>query len=447
MRKDSIIQKIYIWRNTNFKSYFDFELKWINLLLTLSLFCYFLVTKKLPVLFLISLMVFINVWLFGWKVLYVLLITTLIIITFFFVRKIIAEKILSSQNVIKKLKVIDITSNKVIASDLFFNQFEFKKPSNIQLDLYENIQIRAKIIKNFKPFNNLIKISLEQIEKIGTWDIRYYFFKYFNNLDPDYKEFTITLLFGFNFNLENPMILKIKELGVLHLIVVSGLHYLILFKTLKLLTNKFDKKGILIFVFLIIYFWFGKKQVSACRAISFILIWNYFPKKIFKKNFLFSKYKLLALIGIINLVWNPFLALKTGFWITYFLAFYWNSQNLKSKKWKIYLETTLISLFINLIFNNEISWSTFLFAPFLTALFECILILSLVLFWAVPIIILLNRIVFQIINILHFMNLSLLVELNSFFYHFIYLSLYSLLTKNFWNSKDLSRKKWWIKYN
>jgi len=209
-----------------------------------------------------------------------------------------------------------------------------------------------------------------------------------------------------------------KNVGVAHLLAISGMHVAVLVGIFKkvLYRCKESSKNILIALFLLFYAYIVNFSASILRVV-FVFILNVF-NKLFNINL--NGYQILFLTALIMLFINPFFIYQVGFiysFITVFSIIY-TQKYLKGKYIKdiliISFWAMLFTLPITISLNYEINLLTFftniVLIPFVTFLLYPLALISFVLPFLLPIFNLLtnimelfitnaNKISFLIINI------------------------------------------------
>ena len=236
-----------------------------------------------------------------------------------------------------------------------FNQFNYKKY------LYSNkiyYAFNATNIKLDKRNNNIIfKIKNNIVKRIENC-------KYF-------KKYLYIFLLSNKSYLEDNLYNSYKDLGLVHLICISGMHisYIIL------LLNKITKKNkIIIYILLLLYTVILNFSISILRCFLLYL----FKDVRDKFNIKLSDLKLLLIILFILLLINPFYIYNTAFIFSFTISFgiiiskeYINNPvklSIISFLYSIpilinnYFRVNFISVFINIIFIPFISYIIFPFS-------------------------------------------------------------------------------------
>ncbi len=129
-----------------------------------------------------------------------------------------------------------------------------------------------------------------------------------NIIDKEANSFSIALLIGVKIEMNKPLLNAYTQLGIIHIIAISGMHLDILFKSLTKITYHFPKNKFfeyVEFVLLIIIVWLycliANASPSIVRAsvfFSIFLIGNFFSKSNFTLNSIAGGILLLILINV-----------------------------------------------------------------------------------------------------------------------------------------------------
>ena len=229
-----------------------------------------------------------------------------------------------------------------ISENTNFNMFNYKKYLYSQRIYYMFNADSIKLVKKNKNILFTIKnLIVKRIEKC----------KYSK------KYLYVFLLSNKNF-LEDDLYSSYKNLGLVHLICISGMHisYIIM------LLNKLKTKKIFIYIFLILYMFLLNFSVSIVRCFLMYLLRN------LKLNI--SNEKLLLIIMLFLLVINPFNIYNIAFIFSFVISFglYYSKSKYSSLVaffYSIpilinnYFKINFISLLMNVIFIPFISYIIF----------------------------------------------------------------------------------------
>ncbi|MHA3825900.1 ComEC/Rec2 family competence protein [Mycoplasma sp. BRA285] len=379
-----------IWK---IKNIFNFRIMWINFFIIISLFSLMIATRNwyiaIPIFLLIIYVAIIDIK-FMWSVWLCLFILFL----FLNLHQFIYSRIwYVGKQIQGKFTVIDVTEKNVYIRDEWFRKLVVWKR-----DLYPDITIYSQFYavgklkemdyaSNYYQANNIYYILnvTEFTRADNWWNIRNIFFKHYLNIDLGYYKLIIPLLFGFSIQTNNEIVSNLKQMGAVHLIVVSGLHFATVFGLINLITKKIDKKMILSTFLIIIYFFFVKKSISVVRAFAFLLIQQFLMRK--KWHDKVSLHQILFWISFVYLLYSPKNVLNLGYWLSFILTFalvlYSQGQakleeeDPKKKRYaktiytlKIYIISWFLSVTIISVQQHSFSVLSFLYILFLTPIFQ-----------------------------------------------------------------------------
>lgn len=196
-----------------------------------------------------------------------------------------------------------------------------------------------------------------------------------DNLISDYYQ----LFFSNNKSFIEPEINDIfKQLSIVHLIVISGFHFNIMF---KIISNIFSfvrndyLKNTLIFLILYIFLASLNFSVPATKAFMVLLL-----RKLFEEKFQLKSLDALSITGVILLILKPYYLIDISFLLTFFISYVINllPKNIKEHKFKLnfVLYLFMIPLISNM--NYEISIFSFLYTIILTPVIISLYVLVLI---------------------------------------------------------------------
>lgn len=249
-----------------------------------------------------------------------------------------------------KTTLIDINSNS------------YYLPNNV-FKLENNHLLTKLWIQHEIHENHIVKVFDYKI--LNSYDFRYYYFKILWSLDKVYEQSVISILYGFGVNYNYGIIKTSKDLGIIHFLIISGMHFNILFAFLVFVFRK--KFTWIAYLLVIIYWLICYKSISVNRAFISLII-NKLVKKKFNisNDFLITFY--LTIIFTLNLK-----ILSSGFWLSFLLSFYlklWKSD----KKWIYYLmqyfNLWIISVSLQLIWQDKIYVSSWIISMVLSPIIE-----------------------------------------------------------------------------
>ncbi|MFV8475893.1 ComEC/Rec2 family competence protein [Mycoplasma sp. VS403A] len=310
---------------------------------------------------------------------------------------------------------------------------------------------------NYYASNNIYYIfKVTHYTKLENWwNVRHWFFKYYLQKDIGYYQLIIPLLFGFNIQVHNEIIQSLKDMGAVHLIVVSGLHFATIFGLIKLLTYKFDKTKILCTVLIIIYFFFVKKSISVFRAFAFLLIQQFLMKKHWHHRV--SLHQILFWISFIYLLYSPKNVLNLGYWLSFILTFslilYSQSQaKIEEEKHKnitylkalyllkIYFFSWFLSITIITVQQYAFSILSFLYILLLTPVFQLAIIFFAIFFPLTFICSPISYLLSKLIILLHSFNLRVEIPNSNYLQALYILDYFILLKQSLIYKKSETRK-------
>ncbi|MGM0378414.1 MAG: DNA internalization-related competence protein ComEC/Rec2 [Bacillota bacterium] len=246
---------------------------------------------------------------------------------------------------------------------------------------FESILKRAEKNSNPNMFNyrnylkskNIYYITFLDKEEINVveknTDYIYILRKNINNyLDKIYKNKSLAFVKGFllgnKADLNNEDLNKFYKVGLGHILVISGLHFGILYFLINKFLSYFKipllKKIIIINLLLIFFLIITGLRVSALRAYIMIFIYEIiylFNRKVDLLNFI-------SFLAIIFIIINPFIIYSLSFILSFgaifSIALFYNRIPLKIPKvLRIILSVQVLLVFINIHFFNRFNFSTF----------------------------------------------------------------------------------------
>ena len=207
--------------------------------------------------------------------------------------------------------------------------------------------------------------------KFTSNTIKYNIIEYFDNkLDDNSFVYVKTIVLGVN-DLDEELKNGYSILGISHILAISGLHIMLLFKVLsyifkRYLSIPYDLIPILIITFYVIIIGIP----PAClRALLYLIIGSIDKYKSNK----FSKLDILSISFIITLLIKPYIFYNTGFILTHLVSFLLCFTNdlikVKSKflyNYLLYVLIYFITFPIVIGINNYVSIVSFILSPILT---------------------------------------------------------------------------------
>ena len=296
-----------------------------------------------------------------------------VIILCYFINKTYTSKFIGNETEIKgyikkinidgdKLSMI-VKSNEKIVVNYYFKTEEEKNSFNLELNDYIKVIGTMKKPSNNTIFNmfsyknylytkrifyisNSTKIELIYKNNNILFYIKNSIINRSNSITLS-KEYINTFVLGDKSYINEEDYDNYKDLGIIHLLSLSGMHISLIISLLKRTKlNKYIIILILLFYLFIIGF-----QVSVLR--SFVM----FILSIFNKKYNLDKLSLLKISSIILLIIEPLYLYNIGFIYTYVITYgiYYYSDYLKYKN---YLIKSIILAFITFIFSLPIVINT-----------------------------------------------------------------------------------------
>ncbi|WLP85758.1 ComEC/Rec2 family competence protein [Mycoplasma seminis] len=330
-------------------------------------------------------------------------------------------------------------------------------PENIAL--YSQIRIQGQLFKiakmneYFQSNNLFYTVKISQLQMLDSWiNIREKFFNYYLNQQQGYQTLIIPLVFGHSVESKNVVIQQLSQLGIIHLIVVSGLHFGTIYLFINMIFRRFKQKWLILIIAISIYFWFVKDSVSVYKIYLFILI-----KEICQKFFSnrYNPYKNLLAISLLYLLFNPLSVLSIGYWISYVLTFGLLLYNVQKQKWnntsklqkflgylKIYFYSWILASCIVIVFNQKLNLLSLLLTTILTPIFQILLITFFLFFPFWFIVVPISNLTIDFLNL--FRNFILLININGkwYWYSFLVFDYFFILKLSLLNKKCII-KTWY----
>lgn len=200
----------------------------------------------------------------------------------------------------------------------------------------------------------------------SIYSLKYLYLKYLKkHLNEESYEYVSAMVFGDNI-FEDSIKDSYSILGISHILAISGLHILFLYKLICFILLKlfrYYKKAIPI-TLLLVYTLFIGAPPSALRAVFFLVlgIWNK------KGDITYTRLDILSISMLMMLMMNPYQMYNTGFLLSYLVSFVliFNPKKEESKLKNLYKSYYLIyfstfPIVINM--TNRISLLSFLLSP------------------------------------------------------------------------------------
>lgn len=345
--------------------------------------------------------------------------------------KIIIAKVINIKKDDKKL-TLELVSKEKIYGYIYLNKI------NINLKLGDIILCKGNLVKpsentnfnlfNFKKYLISKKIhyifNIENIQKLKeTNNIFYKLKNYIITKIKKFpkKEYFYTFILGDTSYIKEDTLKKYRNLGISHLLAISGMH-------VSLITS-FLKKGKITFIIstfiLMIYAFLTNFTPSILRALLFYI---FSSLKIFNINIKSNKYIIYSLIILLFI--NPGYIYNLGFVFSFTISFFLISIKIPKNKIKASMYISVISFLssIPILLNNffEINILTIIFNLFFVPFISFIFILTIVTFIFpifINVLVILISFLENIINICFLIPSTIIFHkmniLISFFYYII----------------------------
>ena len=333
--------------------------------------------------------------------------------------------------------ILDVSDNNYIGYINNTKVIVYEYQHNYKPGDYVNIDSKVNdISKQYETdfdyksylYSNNIKYSLKAINSsyiksyISIYSIKYYYLRYLNEiLSKDSFEYVSLLVFSNN-ELNNEVSDSYSNLGISHILCISGLHIIFLFKLLSFVFIKLFKYyndiiPLVIISLFVILIGFPK---SALRALLFLILLSINKRSKYK----YTKLDILSITFIFMSLISPYSIYNTGFVLTFLVSFIliYKDDILNKSKYKLINDYKLYSLIFLLTFpfivniNNKISLLSLLLAPILSNLLGIILIPLSFLLSIFPILDIVLKYVYIILNyyILNVSNILPIIRIQSF---------------------------------
>ncbi|MFA6755106.1 MAG: ComEC/Rec2 family competence protein [Bacilli bacterium] len=274
---------------------------------------------------------------------------------------------------------------------------------NLNIKLYDVVKIKGNFTSisfvtlesgfNFEEYlnNKGIQNQIEISELTNIFSFPFDIFAYKQNIinkfsNENAKFLASSLLFGEGDNEAN-IYSSIKILNLFVLFSYTGIYLnFLLYGLAKLLSLKFSKKNsrIMSFLFLLPFLFININKFVTIKVIAFYL---FSFINTFKYKSFFEKIEKISMIGLLFLIYNPFLLYQKSFHISFLIMFincFLGLYYLKYKGFKLRIIKNIINILLLVPFMIEINHSinivsfilTFLLLP-LTKGFICLLLLYL----------------------------------------------------------------------
>lgn len=250
--------------------------------------------------------------------------------------------------------------DKVLVSGVFkapsdntvFNLFNYRKYllSKGIREISNNSKIKL-ISKNKSILYTLKNMIIKHIEKYKT------------------KNYLKAFVMGDTSGFEKDIKESYKNIGISHLLAISGMHVGVFLVILSFLLKRFKYKDIIIFLFLLLFLFITNFTESLMRCTLFILL-NYLNKKL---NLNISNIYIIILTACTLLIINPYLMYSVGFLFSVIITFFiiLSSKYLENKK---YFKKTFIMSVICFLASIPILAYYFFSVNLLTPIFNLLFV-------------------------------------------------------------------------
>ena len=303
----------------------------------------------------------------------------------------------------------------------------------------DRLNVSIKLIEDKKSYTNdfdneyyLLGKNVTYVAKIKNKEFirhgfsfyapKYFYSKYLsNNLSLESFNYVNAVVFGNN-NLESDVKDAYSILGISHILAISGLHILLIYKFLSFLLfklfNYYDDKIPIILIG--IYVFFIGFPISALRAFLFLVL-----NAINKKNgSSYTKLDILSISVFLMILFRPYCIYNTGFILSFIVSFIFiyrteiigRSSSSLIKQYKTYVLIFFSTLPFVLNISNRISVISIILSPILSSLISFILLPLSYLDFLLPIFDYGLKYIFIGINIyvVNLKNILLIINIQSF---------------------------------
>lgn len=289
-----------------------------------------LISFKYPI-FYIVLMLFL---LYSYKRLKLLYPILIIIIIFLF--RILIDKMISiNDNEVYEIQIIEVDDNTY---DAYINMCKVRvsaynhsyKPGDVISGKIDILEIEEKSYNSdfdYKEYLNSLGIKYNikvinpvHIKNVPTLGIiKYNLMKYYEeNLSTEAFQYVSAMVLAEN-DLDKDLKDGYSVLGISHILAISGLHIMILFKIISLICFKFLKiyRSTIPLLFLTIYVIIIGCQASCLRALLFLVLGEINKKG----NVQYTRLDILSIACLIMLIICPYQIYNSGFILSYLVSF------------------------------------------------------------------------------------------------------------------------------
>lgn len=270
------------------------------------------------------------------------------------------------------MKVLIYHKNELSLGD--YGEFKIKK-IDYDTELFNYSDYLAN--KDIKAYYELISFNfINNYFVIGK--IQEFFCNVVDNNPSLYKNYIKMLVFA---QKEDDSILEVtNNLGISHLMAVSGMHVALLILFLEFILKKifyYEKPvDIIVILFLIFYLFVTNFELTVLRAVLMVLF-----KKLFQyKKLYFTQLDTLSICGILLLIINPrvlfLLSFELSFLVSFIIVIFTKNFKIENKIIQTYI-TSFIAFLVTLPFiintNYEVNLLSILVGPLYVLYFELLL--------------------------------------------------------------------------
>lgn len=265
----------------------------------------------------------------------------------------------------------------------YFNVEEIKLEN--ELFDYEEYLLNYNIKEYIKLKEFVFKDNYFVIGKIQN-----FFLNLCDKNPSSYNEYLKALLFAKN-EIDSNMKTATTNLGISHLLAVSGMHISLLITAVRFLLKKifyFEKPiDICVIIFLIFYLFVTNFSITVLRACLLVILQIIFSRK----ELLFTKLDTLSICGLIMLLINPrylfLLSFQLSFLSSFIIIIFIRNYSSQNKIKQAYL-TTFVIFLVTLPFiiktNYEFNLLTIIFGPIISLYFELLLFPASMIMFIIP---------------------------------------------------------------
>lgn len=242
----------------------------------------------------------------------------------------------------------------------------FKAPSDNTVFNLFNYR-KYLLSKGIKEISNNSKIKLISKNKSILYTLKNMIIKHIEKYKT--KNYLKAFVMGDTSGFEKDIKESYKNIGISHLLAISGMHVGVFLLILNVLLKKFKYKNIIVFMFLLFFLFITNFTESLMRCTLFILL-NCLNKKF---NLNISNIYIIILTACMLLIINPYLIYGVGFLFSVIITFFiiLSSKYLENKK---YFKKTFIMSVICFLASIPILAYYFFSVNLLTPIFNLLFV-------------------------------------------------------------------------